>query len=631
MLGIYSFEQDSPASISVSDQMRKSSYLKQGMDVGNAYDAEPFHFLPGDSSGLDGQYVRLDDGLLFYFNGYFNWPGDLQTVDHSSSLETISRIAAELSIALLDKNFRALQNINGSFHILVYNPSLKYLYSITDRLRSRNIFYRSDRANFILSDEIRSLLSDYSKKLDKKSIVEFLRFTMIFGDHTLYEDVYCQPASSVICVSESGVQKHSYWSMKYDETWEKSNDEYIESIAGAFKSAVHRLINDHSGVALMLSGGLDSRMISAALTSNRESVKAVSFGGFINPEVSLARKVSNVCGFPFYFIKREPDYYANIFPIVPRISNGLYNFYHAHMLGVSEQIHQHDLHTLIHGWGLDVPFSASYIPKKRIKFLLGNGFQVIWPENLKPDTDVSNIYLNSLSIPQDQLTGELFFDDFASLWLEWPRDVVRKKYEEAKSIASDPYNQLDYMMLCDFTKFRSYIYPLSVRAIVKERCPLFDNQIIDTFLELPPRLRFCSRAYGRAIHLLNPDLSKLPYNRIGTSTLQPEIIKTISYFIQPNLNVIRKAKRNILKEFMEYPAELSDSYPNVGILLRTQEMERLVRKAALDGPIFDLEIVKKEKMAAIVEAHMHGTINYSEIITAIMTLNQWLMSTAGSQ
>lgn len=573
----------------------------------------------------DHHCIHLDEQVICYVNGYFTWNHKVKVIDGSCSHRQVRDVLTEVYAHIIEGRYEQLCKLSGSYLLLFVDLRTKLLYAITDRLSSRPLFWYRDDALTIISENIRDILESpaYHQKLDLRSLVEFLRFTMIFEDRTLYENIRFVPPASILIVNSQGGESKTYWEMTYDESWDKPDEYYVEKIAWAYQNALQSMFNDSDGVGLMMSGGLDSRMIASSLTSLDTTIKAISFGGFENDEVKLAKKVADRAGFPFSFIQRQTDHYFLMPEQSSQISNGLYNFYHAHMLATQDHIHSLGIHTLIHGWGLDVPFSASYIPKLKVEHIRGRYFQLIWPQRLNSADEVADRLVKNLAPPLTLELKGLAAGEIRDLWETWPREVVGRIVKKAGQHAKDFYNQYDYFLVHNFTKFRSFLFPLSVRHNFRERCPMYDAGIIEVFLELPPRLRFCSRAYGRAIRQLNPDLARLPYNRIGVSILSPEVIQTLSYFWLPTHQKLKHWWRLHRKQFLEHAAETHDSYPKVDVLFRQREGQQLANQLLEDNYLYESGLVNKSVVRRMLSAHSQGEENYSEQISALISLSLW--------
>lgn len=562
--------------------------------------------------------------LLFYLSGYIHIDGRMISSDSAEDLKIeISRnIYESVSIGKKEK----LHELSGSFLILFYDLESRTLSIVTDKLGSRPLFYLRTEGTLYIASELQALLQlpEIDSGLDPCSVAEYLRFGTIFENRTLYENIQSVSPASILKVNQNDMHIEQYWSMTYDESWNKPDKHYVEALVDTFKLSIGRLTNGFENSALMLSGGLDSRMIAASIWASGNEVKVISFGGFENDEVKLARRLAKLCGFSFSFLKRDPDYYQKVFPNSVHIGGGMFPFYHAHMLALHEKIHAEGIGTLVHGWGLDVLFSGTYFPKRVVNHLPGRSFNLVWPQFFDSQKSVSEGLYAKLALPSDDLIEKLPGGRLREIWQSWPKALIIKLVENSRDYAEDYYNQYEWVLLHDISRFRSFLYPLSIRWGCKDRCPLYDSQILEMYLSMPPRLRFCSRAYGKALAELAKPLARIPYSRTGVSIGSPEIVQTCAYFLLPAIQAARFKGRQIFGRYPQYPEEGFDSYPKTGALLRQESFRLTTREYLYRGILSDLGLVDDNVLERMLDRHHQGKSNYGDILCELLSLAQWL-------
>lgn len=581
-------------------------------------------FSVATSSLEDGFLVCPDQETLFYLNGYFRLDG--RSLFESSRGRSLSHTLTKLLAGLHEQRPEMLRKLSGSYLLLLYDGRQSALHILTDRLASRQLFYANLPGVFLFATALRPLLRHpaLDRALDLPALVEFLRFSMVLGDRTLYQAVKTLPPATLLTIDPDGLRLHRYCSLDFDESWGQPGPDYVHSLAQAFKETCDRLVSHPDRSALMLSGGLDSRMIAASVCASGKRIHAISFGGFENDEVRLARRVAGRCRFPFVFVKRSPACYREVLPRAVDLGDGLYSFHHAHLLGLGRQIRALGVDTLIHGWGLDVLFSASYQPKRLVRHLAGRSFYLLWPRPFQDENDVVQSLYAALAFRQDPLYSHLPAGPLREIWRAWPKLVIAALVEKSRRHAGDLHNRFDWVLLENFSRFRSFLYPLSVRSGFRERCPLYDNAVLDGYLSLPPRLRSCSRAYGRALALLSKPLACLPYSRTGTSIRAPEFIQSISYFLKPGLQTARLAFRHAVRRHPEYPAETFDSYPRLDVLFSHTALGEIARHRFAFSVLADLGLVNPHVLVEMLDRHLRGAADYAEHLAALLTLETWL-------
>jgi hypothetical protein len=576
------------------------------------------------SSLQDGFLLCPRQEYLFYCEGYFHLHNRL--LDATSPKQFLLPIITKLLAALNAGAPAVLRDLSGSFLLLVYDSRHNTLWVVPDRLASRPLFYYSRAGIFRFANNLPALLRHpaLDRSLDLCALVEFLRFSMILGDRTLYQQVKTVPPATILKIGPGGLHFQPYWSLDYDESCDRSHQDYIYSLGDVFKRATGQLVSHPDNSALMLSGGLDSRMIAASLCSSGVPLRAISFGGFENDDVKLARRVARHCGFPFIFLKRSPAYYPEILPGAVDLSHGLYAFHHAHLLGLHRQIRALGIDTLIHGWGLDLLFSGSYQPKRLVRHLPGRSFYLLWPRPFENQAAVIQSLYSALALGDDPLFSQLPTHLLSEIWRQWPQLAIARWVEQSAAHAGDFHNQFDWVILRNFSRFRSFLYPLSVRSGFKERCPLYDNRVLDQYLCLPPPLRFCSRAYGMALETLSQPLARIPYSRTGSSVRAPEFVQFISYFLKPAIQTIRLRFRRIARQHMAYPAEAFDSYPHMDVLFRRSALGRIAQERFASSVLGHLGLINSNVLREMLARHLRGDANYGDRLGTLLTLETWL-------
>jgi hypothetical protein len=571
----------------------------------------------------DWSLLHPDPHTLVYIDGYVQLDGSILDLNapHRPDVVNLQKLAS-----LLRCPPGTLSSwLSGSFLILIYYLEERKLVIVTDRLGSRMLFYTQVGERYYFSTELRHLLqiSNVGRSLDLCSVAEFLRFSMILGDRTLYSQVKTLPPSSVLIVQAGRWELHTYWQPVFTERDGPPVSQSGQALTAAFKGALDRLSLDPGRTALMLSGGLDSRLIAAAITASGRDVRALSFGGFENREVQLARRVARACRLPFSFLKRPPDYYFHTLDLATALSQCLYTFHHAHFAGLHPHVHALGVDTLLHGWGLDLLFSASYLPRRTVHPLPGRSFRLIWPRELNGPEDLIASLLSKFSLPVDPLTAKLPSPGFREIWTAWPRQVIQDWVGRSRHFAGHPYNRHDWVILRHLSRFRSYLFPLSVRLGCRERNLLYDSCILDLYLRLPPHQRVCSRAYVRALAGLHKPLTAIPYSRTGVAVHAPEALQSLSCFLLPARQAIALRWRHHTRRYLDYPEERFDSYPDSDSLFRNTRLGIFAGKIFSAGALSDLGLLDHKVLIDMLRLHLAGRRDYADHLAVFLSLELW--------
>lgn len=208
------------------------------------------------------------DDILLVFNGEIYNYKELIHVEH---LECKTKSDSEVLIRLYQKyGFDFLNKLNGMFSFCIYDMKKDLYFCARDRYGKKPFFYYFKDNKFIFSSSVKSILNllDYKPNLNKVALSKYMQYFVSFGEDTFYQDIYKLESASYMIYEPNKsreLQKKKYYKIN---TYKAIKDEKqalndIEELL--FKSVEYRLNSDVE-VASLLSGGIDSSLISALYT-----------------------------------------------------------------------------------------------------------------------------------------------------------------------------------------------------------------------------------------------------------------------------------------------------------------------------------------------------------------------------
>ncbi|MCT7560313.1 asparagine synthase (glutamine-hydrolyzing) [Aliarcobacter butzleri] len=208
------------------------------------------------------------DDILLVFNGEIYNYKELIHVEH---LECKTKSDSEVLIRLYQKyGFDFLNKLNGMFSFCIYDMKKELYFCARDRYGKKPFFYYFKDNKFIFSSSIKSILNllDYKPNLNKVALSKYMQYFVSFGEDSFYQDIFKLEASTYLIYEPNKpceLQKKKYYKIN---TYKAIKDEKqalndIEELL--FKSVEYRLNSDVE-VASLLSGGIDSSLISALYT-----------------------------------------------------------------------------------------------------------------------------------------------------------------------------------------------------------------------------------------------------------------------------------------------------------------------------------------------------------------------------
>lgn len=208
------------------------------------------------------------DDILLVFNGEIYNYKELIHVEH---LECKTKSDSEVLIRLYQKyGFDFLNKLNGMFSFCIYDIKKDLYFCARDRYGKKPFFYYFKDNKFIFSSSVKSILNllDYKPNLNKVALSKYMQYFVSFGEDSFYQDIFKLEASTYLIYEPNKsreLQKKKYYKIN---TYKAIKDEKqalndIEELL--FKSVEYRLNSDVE-VASLLSGGIDSSLISALYT-----------------------------------------------------------------------------------------------------------------------------------------------------------------------------------------------------------------------------------------------------------------------------------------------------------------------------------------------------------------------------
>ena len=208
------------------------------------------------------------DDILIVFNGeIYNYKELIEEENllckTASDTEVIIRLYQKYQEGFLNK-------LNGMFSFCIYDLKKQGYFCARDRYGKKPFFYYYKDGKFIFSSSIQSIIKILKKtpSLNKVALSQYMQYFVSLNENTFYNDIEALEASTYFTLeskNRSEIKKKKYYKIN---TYKKIKSEKeackgIEELL--FKSVESRLIGDVE-VASLLSGGIDSSLISALYT-----------------------------------------------------------------------------------------------------------------------------------------------------------------------------------------------------------------------------------------------------------------------------------------------------------------------------------------------------------------------------
>ena len=197
-----------------------------------------------------------------------------------------------------DPNFPA--NLNGMFHGLLVDKTRGTATLFNDRAGMHRVCYHESNEAFYFGAEAKAILAARPelRTADAKSLGEFVAFSCILQNRTIFKDIQVMPAGSAWVFRNGSLDRKGLYFRASE--WENQDpvdsEEYYVQLRDAFSKNLPRYFGGHERIGVTLTGGLDTRVIVALHQSAAGSTPCYTFGSQYHDcqDVKLGRKVAEL-------------------------------------------------------------------------------------------------------------------------------------------------------------------------------------------------------------------------------------------------------------------------------------------------------------------------------------------------
>lgn len=337
-----------------------------------------------------------------------------------------------------------LAEIDGLFALACFNAERRELVLANDRFGFRPLYYTETKDWFAYAPEVKALLAirDRLPELDEISLRQFFSFDHMLGERTWWKGVELVPPASVWRISSKGRTGHQYWTFDNIRR-EPSQEADVQAELSRLWSQAVRQRSRPGTMSLLLSGGLDSRLLLAELCAQGADLLAITFGSPESTDMQLARCVAAMAG-----IRHRPCYLTtenwwNGREEAIWQTDGLVNGIHLHAAIVKDEMHTGNCYSPMNIAG-DLLFGGSHLDGEIAKD---------W--RLSKSHLLTRMYLENPFFPQDQVVSVSIPD--AERYMHGPCSDSFHLYQRTRRLTlSGPASLAP---LCEMV-FPSVSYPL---------------------------------------------------------------------------------------------------------------------------------------------------------------------------
>ncbi len=528
------------------------------------------------------------------------------------------QLARSLLKLYLQSGTQALQGLNGMYALAIWDDALARLTLLTDRAGLHPLYYWHGSGGFYFATRVAALASlpAFPRQVDPAAVMDLLAAEQMLDERTLFAAARALPPGAMLTFDRRGPTLTRYWQPRLHQSGGPELPEadaldglyyYVQQAAErAVKNIVYtnpRNNGHHPSACLLLTGGLDSRLLAALLTCSGENnlLCAGTIGHERAYDVLFARKIAQATGLFHNTIASDPAYLVKFAETGVRRTDGGFNVHASWVLGMEQFLLDHHITGVLTGVGAENISGRHWLSEQRVPTREA-AFERLVCERWN--------YPRSVQLLRSDLRAAALEESQASLW---------RTLAEAPGDA--PLGWGDY-----FSFRQSRRHPtgniLSEAARVFE--PYFDTDLVDFAYQLPPVLRGGGALYRKMIIERLPQVAGIGYSDTGQRLNGQNCNDSSPWSAQLqafNRRLIRQLERRLpLLRGEPFGDKISQTiYYNHWLRTAARTfILNLLDRTELYADVFDVAQVQR-----LVNAHMSGQADAYRLVDAVLTFVLW--------
>ena len=182
-----------------------------------------------------------------------------------------------------------LKKLVGMFAFAIYNIQSQTIFIARDRSGEKPLFYFHNSSDFLFSSELKGLLHfpQTQKNIDLESLDIFLGEGYVPGDKCIIKDIKKLPAGHFMTLNllSSKLKIERYWDLpEADYKQGILSNDLVDQLEFLMNDSIKNQLEADVPVGVLLSGGLDSSLITALAARNKSKINTFTISFPNNPE-----------------------------------------------------------------------------------------------------------------------------------------------------------------------------------------------------------------------------------------------------------------------------------------------------------------------------------------------------------
>jgi len=574
-----------------------------------------------DLSNEANQPMYSSDGkIVLVFNGEIYNFLELRKKLEKEYVQFHTHSDTEVLLKLYEKyGEKCLQFLRGMFAFAIWDAKQQKLLIVRDRLGVKPLKFFYDHKKIIFASELKAILEDpeVPREMDIEAIKQYLTFNFVPAPRTGFVGIQ-KLLPGHFLIWQKGMQEpriEKYWELDFTQKKVHKEEEWCALLREKFEESVKiRMISDVP-LGALLSGGVDSSAIVAAMAKNSTrpiQTFSIGFEEASHNELPFAKIIAE----KFHTKHHEFIVRADAVKLLPQLaeiyeepyadSSAIPSFY------LAEKTRQH-VTVALNGDGGDENFAgyrwypiwlrATRTPKFLAKLL---PLAKLWPtHNLRRGAET---FFHALAETNPFKRYQRFFS-YAFFTPEEVDDVIANSSSHDHRNSTSNSSSFDKLRMTNLT---TNFHP--PRRTISNLQPLDQMLALDIKNFLPDDL------------LAKMDIATMHHSLETRSPFLDYEFMELTAQIPPELKIKHGEKKYILKKMLEpilpkeilYRKKQGFSIPLAKWL--RNELKNIARDLLLNS---DLKIFNRSKVEQLLNEHFTGKADHANRIWCLMTLAEW--------
>jgi len=496
-----------------------------------------------------------------------------------------------------------VKKLNGSFVLVILDEENRKLLIANDRCGLRPLYYTKISNKLLFGPELKAILEDkeVKKEINDDAVAEFFTFGQLLGNKTFFKGIEVLPPASILKWNNRSMSVEQYWDFRFEEGYSNNRD-WVNELTKLFKQAVERRMKGKHNFGVLLSGGLDSRAVVAAIDKKYPiTTFTFSFAG-IDDSPKIAREVAETCRSNHKELYIERDFLIKYAKKGVYLTGGMIPIIHFSEISLLDKVRDY-CDVIISAWGPEI-VKGQYLDKQILSAKNKDKLLRLIYQKWKIVNETSSLFSTSY---YSKISGTAFRN-------------LKKELEKSKN--KHLANKSDWFVFINREIRLVNLGDTFRRCKFVERAPFSDKDLLDFILKIPPELRYNKRVYLKFLKKMSPELVKIKNNHTGIKADAPSILNKYLPLMRAGFRKIVRIVRIKSRGLIKIP--LKSDYPDYGEWLREDErLRKWVEDILLDESTLNRKYLNRDFIIKMVRDHMNYRKDYTQLIFLLLTFELW--------